>query len=404
MKKLIFLLSVFIGMMPIVVNADNTKNYNLDAKAGIAIDINSGKILYEKNSKQKLPVASVTKILSMYIVLEEINSGKLKWEDEVVISKNAYDLTLNENASNIYLDEGGKYTVRELFDAAMIQSANSATIALAEKISGSEQKFVEKMRKTAKSFGVKDAKIVNSTGLNSEVLEEDSDSKNKKIDDNEFSARDVALISYYTLTRYPEILEVTKKTTETFDKGGSNEQELHTYNEMLEGMEYERRGVDGLKTGTTDSAGQCFVGTTYQDNYRIITVVLNASNSDTNPNARFDATNKLMDYVYGNWQAKEIVKKGQSIKGFKTIDVSNGKKDKVNVVAADDTRIVMPKKMAVKDLQINYLGSSVQAPIKRNQKLTSLIIKENDKLGYLIDSSGQAVDMVAKESVKARGK
>lgn len=131
-------------MMPIVVNADNTKNYNLDAKAGIAIDINSGKILYEKNSKQKLPVASVTKILSMYIVLEEINSGKLKWEDEVVISKNAYDLTLNENASNIYLDEGGKYTVRDLFDAAMIQSANSATIALAEKISGSEQKFVEK--------------------------------------------------------------------------------------------------------------------------------------------------------------------------------------------------------------------------------------------------------------------
>ena len=254
MKKIIFLLSILIGMSPIVVNADNNKNFDLDAKAGIAVDLDSGKILYEKNSNEKLPVASITKILSMYIVLEEIDSGKLKWDDKVKISERAYDLTLNENASNVYLDEDGEYTVKELFDASMIQSANSATIALAEKISGSEEKFVEKMKETVKGFGIKDAQIVNSTGLNSEALEDD-DSKNKEDDDNKFSARDIALISYYTLTKYPEILEVTKKTSETFDEGGSNEQELHTYNEMLEGMQYGRKGVDGLKTGTTSSAG-----------------------------------------------------------------------------------------------------------------------------------------------------
>lgn len=199
-------------------------------------------------------------------------------------------------------------------------------------------------------------------------------------------------------------MEVTKKTTETFDNEGSNEQELQTYNEMLKGGEYEGKGVDGLKTGTTDSAGQCFVGTTYQDNYRIITVVLNANNSDSNSYARFDATNKLMDYVYENWQAKEIIQKGHSLDEFKTIDVSNGKKDKVEVVAANDTRVVVPKDMKVSDLQINYLGKSVSVPIKKDQKLTTLIVKEDDKLGYLIDSTGQAVDLVAKENIKSKDK
>ena len=110
-----------------------------------------------------------------------------------------------------------------------------------------------------------------------------------------------------------------------------------------------------------------------------------------------------MDYVYENWQAKEIVQKGQSLDGFKTIDVSNGNKRKVEAVAASDTRAVMPKDMKVSELQINYLGDSIPAPIKKDQKLATLIVKEDDKLGYLAKNDGQTIDLVAKNDVKKKG-
>ena len=242
-------------------------------------------------------------MITVYLVYEALENGSITLSTPVDISDYPYKLTTNSEASNVPM-EARNYTVEQLLEATLVSSANSAAIALAEKIAGSEKDFVDMMRAKLLEWGIQDATVVNTTGLNNETLGDNIYPGSKKDDENKLSAYDVAIVARNLIKKYPQVLEITKKPSSTF--AGMT---ITSTNYMLEGMPAYRGGFDGLKTGTTDKAGESFVGTTVEKGMRVITVVLNADHQDNNPYARFTATSSLMDYISSTFHA--------SVKSFK---------------------------------------------------------------------------------------
>ena len=280
------------------------QDFDVAAKHAIAVEANSGKILYEKDATQPVEIASISKLLTVYLVYEALEQGKITLSTPVEISDYPYQLTTNSEASNVPM-EARNYTVEELLEATLVSSANSAAIALAEKVAGSEKDFVDMMKAKLLEWGIQDATLVNTTGLNNETLGNNIYPGAQKDDENKMSAYDVAVVARNLILKYPQVLEITKKPSSTF--AGMT---IHSTNSMLDGMPAYRGGIDGLKTGTTDKAGASFVGTTVEKGMRIITVVLNADNQDTNPYARFTATSALLDYI----SSKESLSRGKATK------------------------------------------------------------------------------------------
>ena len=257
--------------------AEEIKNFSIDAKAAFSVDFDTGKILYDQEGETPMGIASVTKIISLYLVAEQVKQGKLTWEDPVEISQYAADLSVAPDLSNVPLHRDVQYTVKDLYEASYIQSANAAVVALAEKIAGSEPAFVDQMKDKLTEWGITDAKIVNASGLNNTYLGENLYPGSTSTDENELSAKDVAIVARHLLQDFPEVLEVTSTVTKTFGEGSYSPVEMVNWNWMLPGFINAKDGVDGLKTGTTDLAGACFVGTAVRDGQRIITVVLNVN-------------------------------------------------------------------------------------------------------------------------------
>ena len=401
MLGLVLLLPV---IQPLQVMADNP--YDAPAKAAIAIDPDSGKILYAKNVDEPLGIASTTKLITAYMTIDAIKKGTLHWDDKVEMSEYAYALTQDPQASNIAVkDPTEAFSIRDLFNAAMIQSANSAAITLAEKIGGSEPKFVDMMKTPLAYWAITDGKLVNASGLNNSVLGKNIYPGSSETDENKLSAKDLAIIAQHLIRDFPEVLEVTKQTVAIFDKGGASEQTLATYNYMLPSLPAARNGVDGLKTGTTEFAGACFVGTTMQNNFRIITVVLHADNAETDDYARFTATGGLMNEVYGNWQAKTIATKGIKMENPEAptqLTVIDGKQDSVKVLPNNDFSAVIP--MVDNDTKTTLTfnkkqDAPVTAAIEKNQKLVKVSFQIKDKLGYLPGSDGNTFYLTATKSV-----
>ncbi len=303
MKKIILtLLSLsVIGSASTVAAQD----FNIAAKHAIAVEANTGKILYEKDATQPVEIASITKLLTVYLVYEALENGSITLSTPVDISDYPYQLTTNSEASNVPM-EARNYTVEELLEATLVSSANSAAIALAEKIAGSEKDFVDMMRAKLLEWGIKDATVVNTTGLNNETLGDNIYPGSNKDDENKLSAYDVAIVARNLIKKYPQVLEITKKPSSTF--AGMT---ITSTNYMLEGMPAYRGGFDGLKTGTTDKAGESFVGTTVEKGMRVITVILNADHQDNNPYSRFTATSSLMDYISSTFTLRKIVQQGE---------------------------------------------------------------------------------------------
>lgn len=388
MKKLSYLILSYLFIVSLTpsVSADE---FQVAAKHAIAIEATTGKVLYDKDASTPDEIASISKILSIYLVYKEIHEGKLSWDTEIPISDYAYDLTQNSMASNVPLEKR-EYTVRELVNASMIASANSATIALAEHISGTESQFVDKMTQQLKTWGITDAKLVNATGLNNSMLGDHIYPNSKSDDENQMSALDVAKIAQHLITDYPEILDITKKNTYTFDGSA-----IHTYNYMLKGQGYYREGVDGLKTGTTELAGASFVGTSIENNMRIITVVLDADNY-----ARFEVTNQLLDYVLTNFKKVKVVSKGQTY-AKSSFTIEDGKKASAPAVAASDFYVIR-QKSDQKELNIKTsLDQSVPvAPIKKGQKVGQISFKDDNLIGSGYTGKAPSIDLVSKESVQ----
>ncbi|MED1411237.1 MULTISPECIES: D-alanyl-D-alanine carboxypeptidase family protein [Bacillus] len=250
---------------------------NIQAKAAILMDAESGKIIYKKNEDMPFAPASMSKMMTEYIVLEQIENGSIKWDDSVTISSKA----VNSEGVKIYVKDGDRLTVRELFHAMVISSANNAAIALAEHISKSEKDFTLLMNEKAKQLQLStQTHFVNATGL-----------ANEKNEESKMTALDAAKLAQHLIKSYPNILEVTKLTS--FNLRGTT---VNTTNKMLypSNRRLYFKEVDGLKTGFTDAAGYCFTGTAKQDGKRLISVVMGTSNGSQ----RFIETKKLFSYGF----------------------------------------------------------------------------------------------------------
>ena len=267
---------------------------NLEAKSAILISAQNGDIFFDKNSRESLGVASMSKIMSELLILEAIEKGVMDWDDSVTISDYAYTISHQPGFASIKLEQDQLYSVRELFHGMAITSANGATIALAEAVAGSEKEFVTLMNEKAKRLGLEDTHFVNSTGLTNHDLQ--NYHHTGSVDDyNKMSASDLATLTRYIIDNYPDLLEVTNVTE--FDVQGET---FENSNWMLPGatgnfvdIDVTFEGVDGLKTGFTSDAGYGFTGTVQIGESRFISVVIGTETIEE----RFIETGKLYEAI-----------------------------------------------------------------------------------------------------------
>lgn len=377
--------------------AETSAPLDIEAEAAILVEANSGKILYQKNPDESLPIASMTKMMSEYLIHEAVEEGKIKWDQKTTISPYAHEISQDRALSNVPLEDGGTYTVKELYEAMAIYSANGATIALAELIGGSEANFVKMMNEKAKELGLTSAHFVNSTGLSNSDLKGKHPEGTSPDDENRMSARDCALLAQHLIKDYPEILETSKIPKKVFQENGQYPVQMDNWNWMLEGLVMEYEGVDGLKTGSTPEAGSCFTGTAKRDDMRLISVVIN-TDSHT---ARFTETKKLFDYGFTNFETKKVYDKGSEVKGHETVHVDKAKETDVPVETKEAVVLPMPKgseniyKTEFKE------SKEKEAPVKKGTALGHMMIspKDSNDPGFLTGQSLQ-VDLVTTSEVE----
>ncbi|MCY9141559.1 D-alanyl-D-alanine carboxypeptidase family protein [Peribacillus frigoritolerans] len=374
-------------------------NLGLKAEAAIIIDGETGQIVYEKNADKVLGIASMSKMMTEYIIMESIENGKISWDQKVKINKYVHDLSKAPNLSNVGLTEGEDYTVKELYQAMAVYSGNAATVALAQLVSGSEKSFVKLMNEKAKELGLKNHKFVNASGLNNSDLLGQHPSGDED-DENIMTAKDTALLAYRLINDYPEVLKIASIPKLKFRDG----KEYPNFNWMLPGLIFEYKGVDGLKTGSTDFAGYGHTGTVIQDGQRYITVVMKS----TNKNERFADSTKLMNYAYATFKKEKVLPANYQVKGKETLSVVKGKGKDVKIQSEKAIELLVEnggKDNYKTDLVIdkNKLNDDgkLTAPIKKGEKLGYITVtpKKGEDYGY-INGDPVKVNVVAAESVE----
>lgn len=369
------------------------EDFDIAAKSAFAVEVSTGKILYEKNSQINLPVGPTSKLLTAYLVYQQIEQGHLKWSDKVTISDYAYQFTVLD-VSNVPL-EAREYSVKELFKAMVVTSANGATIALAEHIAGSEPAFVDMMNAQLTSWGISGAKMVNATGLSNHYLADNRYPNTHLEDENIISAQGIATVAYHLLTDYPQVIKLTSLDQTVFDG-----ETIHNYNLMLPNMPYFRGGIKGLATGTTEKAGSSFVAYGTTNGLKVITVVLNADGGQDNAGARFMATNDLLNHIAGHYYSSTILKKGKSLDKT-SATILDGKQDNVGLISQKALTVI--KSIDDKETpSILYQPptKTVYAPIAKGQTLGQFAYEDKYLIGqgYLFEPP--AVDALAETEVQ----
>lgn len=326
---------------------DKTNVFDLKAKSAVLVDAASGNVLVEKNSHEKLPIASVTKIMSMLLVMEAIDSGKLKFEDMVQVSEHSYAM----GGSQVYLKPGEQFTVTDMLKAVAVHSANDATVALAEKIAGSEDAFVNAMNEKSRELGMKDTNFLDCTGLTDEG--------------HYSSAHDVALMSRELIVKHPKILDFTSIWHDTFRDGKFS---LDNTNKLIRFY----NGANGLKTGFTTKSGYCLSASAKRNNLQLISVVL----GEPDTNTRFGESRKLLDYGFANYEVFQISNKGEVVG---PVSVKKGLKQSVNAVIESDVKLLLNKGEKGKITKEVKLEENVTAPVEQGQKVGEIIYKIGDK-------------------------
>lgn len=349
------------------VKIPTVESLGLQVSSAVLIEPTTGEVLMSLNADMPLPPASMTKMMTEYLVTEAVNNGQLSWDQTVSIQENAS----KQVGSRIYLAQGDQHTVRELYIAMAVGSANDATVALAELVSGSEAQFVTLMNETAQKMGMKTAYFINSTGLD----RADMPAKFRPEEDREtvMSAMDAAILAKYIVTDHPDFTEFT--TIQSFKFRKRDDKPIINLNWMLEANKdianfkaYAYPGLDGLKTGHTTKAGNCFTGTAVRDGMRLISVVMGAD-SDAH---RFTETKKVLDYGFNNFEIKQVVAPKAVIAGNETVTVQKGKKKDVSVVTDAGVTFIVPK--GTVSPQINSTvaineASTLVAPIANASKV-----------------------------------
>ncbi|WP_305792075.1 serine hydrolase [Sporosarcina sp. Te-1] len=384
----------------------------LHVDGAILIDAESGKILYEENADTPLGIASMSKMMTEYLLFEAISEGKISWDQEYRVTDYTYAISQDRRLSNVPLRKDGTYTIRELYEALAIYSANAATIAIAETIAGTETEFLKMMDAKAKELGLVDYKFVNSTGLNNKDLQGMHPQGTGPEDENVMPAKSVALLAYRLIHDYPEVLETTKISKKTFREGTSDAIDMKNWNFMLPGLIYEYQGVDGLKTGTTDFAGHCFTGTATRDGKRLIAVVMKAVDAKGvgSYKARFDATRALFDYGFSQFSEQEIVPAGYKFEKQKTVDINKGKEKTVAIEVKEPIKMMVKtneKDQYVPELVLDekvVKNGQIDAPVKAGTVVghVKLAKTEGTDYGY-IDSKEAKMDVVTTTTVEKAG-
>ncbi|MGH0798150.1 D-alanyl-D-alanine carboxypeptidase family protein [Bacillus mycoides] len=382
-------------------SAETGAALNIEAGAAILVEANSGKILYQKNADELLSIASMTKMMSEYLVNEAIAKGKLKWDQKVKVSEYAYNISQDRSLSNVPLRNGESYTVKELYEAMAIYSANGATIALAEAVAGKEVDFVKMMNDKSKELGLKNYKFVNSTGLTNKDLKGHHPEGTTPDEENKMSARDVAILAQRLIQDFPKTLDIAKISKKVFREGTPDRIEMPNWNWMLKGLIKEYEGVDGLKTGSTPEAGDCFTGTIERNGMRFISVVIKTKSHT----ARFDETKKLYDYGFANFEMKKMYEKGSSVKGKETVRVENAKDKDVAVQTKQAVSLPVPKgSKDVYKTEFKEGNKGQEAPMKKGVTLGKMVVtsKDSNDPGFLSGKSLQ-VDLITKSEVEEAG-
>ena len=400
---LFMFVSASFSLLPNRTSAAENDSLGLNAEAAILVDAETGAILYEKNADVVLGVASMSKMMTEYLVLEAIKDGSISWDQKVTISEYIHNLSSpNMGLSNVGLTQGEQYTVKELYEAMAIFSANAATSALAEVVGGTEKGFVELMNKKAEELKLEQYKFVNSSGLNNSDLLGNHPAGNPD-EENVMSAKATARLAYHLLNDFPEVIDTASKPVLKFRDG----RDYKNFNYMLPGLVFHYPGVDGLKTGSTDFAGFGFTATAKRDDNRFITVVMKTSSKEE----RFTETRKLLDYAFGNYTKEEIVAKGTEIKGHKTLPVTKGKEDSVQIKSADSIELAIKKGeeknfqpvLKLDNKKLNDEGE-LTAPIKKGDKVGTLTVqpKEGEPFEFLTEDGVKSVtiDVIASEDVE----
>jgi serine-type D-Ala-D-Ala carboxypeptidase (penicillin-binding protein 5/6) len=383
------------------------------ADAAILIEASSGRVLYEKNADTVLGIASMTKMMTEYLLLEAIKEGRVKWDQEYSVTEYVWQVSQDRSLSNVPLRRDGKYNLRELYEAMVIYSANGATAAIAEVIGGSEANFVKQMNEKAQELGLEKYKFVNSHGLNNRDLKGMHPEGTGPEEENVMSARATGKLAYRILKDFPEVLDTASIDKKKFREGTDDEIKMENWNWMLPSLVFGYEGVDGLKTGTTDFAGYCFTGTASRDGKRFITVVMNAKNADGQGNykARFDETRKMFDYAFSNYAIEEILPANSKIKGSESLPVIKGKKDKVKLSTKDPIEMIILngekgqyKPVVVLDKKKLNKKGELTAPVKKGDIVGYVTIKaKGDKnISFLDDKATDQikVELIAAEEVE----
>ncbi|MBW8349142.1 D-alanyl-D-alanine carboxypeptidase [Bacillus sp. IITD106] len=321
-----------------------------ESKSAILIERDTGTVLYEKNMHEKYSPASMTKIMTMLLVMEAIDEGKFSFKDKVATSEYAASM----GGSQIFLEPGEEMKVEELLLAVAIGSANDASVALAEKVAGSEENFVNIMNKKVQELGLKNTKFQNTTGLPAK--------------DHYSTAYDMAIMAK-ELLKYEEITDFTKMYESYLREDTDKKFWLVNTNKLVKFYP----GVDGLKTGFTREAMYCLTATAKKDGMRVIAVIFGAPTSKSR-NAQIT---KMLDYAFANYASHSVYKKGQALGKVK---ISKGNMKEVKAVTGESVSVLTKKGEQISNLTKDIkLNKHLKAPIHKGDEVGMLTITQNGK-------------------------
>ncbi|RNA70570.1 D-alanyl-D-alanine carboxypeptidase family protein [Alteribacter keqinensis] len=322
-----------------------------DASSAILIERDTGKIMFEKNSNEKLPPASMTKIMTMLLIMEAIDNGKITLDEKVRTSERAASM----GGSQIFLEPGEEMTVDEMLKGIAIASGNDASVAMAEHLAGSEDEFVNMMNDKAKELGLKDTNFVNSNGL--------------PVADHYTTAHDMAMMSR-ELLKYESITDYTSLYEDYLRADSDKKFWLVNTNKLVKFYP----GVDGLKTGFTREAKYCLTATANKKDMRVIAVVMGAST----PKDRNRQVTEMLDYAYSQYQVHKQYDRGTVIAQVK---VNKGAKNKVDAVTAENVSMLTKKGESLEGATEEVVwNEDVKAPLKEGQTVGTLKVKLDEKV------------------------
>lgn len=344
MKKILLFLLLFISINKVYA-IDLAKN----SKSTVLMEASTGEIIYKNNENERLAPASMTKMMSLIIIMEQIEKGYLKLDEKVKTSENAASM----GGSQIYLEVGEEMSVDDLIKGICMASGNDAVVSLAERIAGTEEQFVDMMNSKARELKLKNTNFKNSTGLDEE--------------DHYSSALDMALIAK-ELVRHQKVLDYSSNYEDYLRKNTNKKFWLVNTNKLIKTYE----GMDGLKTGYTSKAGYCLTATAKKNNMRLIGVVMNESSSKI----RNSEMSSLLDYGFNLYKVNNLLKKGSVVSKY-----SNPKSSKINndVIVLEDINILNNKNQEKRNITYKIKLDNKDLPIKKHEKIGKLIAFENGK-------------------------